>query len=584
MAKKQAVWGIDIGNSSLKALRCQEADESGRIEALAFDYIEHSKILSQPGAEPAEILAETLKTFLSRNSTKGDKVAISVSGQNTISRFLKLPPVDPKKIPDIIRYEAKQWLPFDLNDVIWDFQPIGLAGQSDTAVPTDAEIGMFAMKRDIATKTLKPYLDNAINVDCIQSAPLALYNFAAFDQIAVQNIEEYDPDLPPESVVILCVGTDSTDVVVTNGFSIWIRSISIGGNVFTKALTKTMKLTFSKAEYLKRNAAAAQDPKAVFQAMKPVFNDMLSEVHRSIEYYQSLNRKAKFRRVIALGNAMKLPGLRQFLTQNLGYEVVRLSHFNRLVGGEVTEAPLFKENIFSFSVCYGLALQQLDASPLTTNLVPREIIVDRIIREKKPWALASASALLLGLVCQFAGASRALDTLSKGGYESSENKAEAVQKFSSGMKADTSAAVATFKEVDTIGRNLTSNVEGRLTWLELLRAINSALPKDPPKPEGAKVDATADDISRQNRVFISNIDAITVDDLMTWFTPLKESKKYMPDDEEVFKALTSGGAEGAAASADGSTGAITLQSVRRMKEAERLEEKMPGLLDKLFNR
>jgi type IV pilus assembly protein PilM len=568
MAKKKAVWGIDIGNSSLKALRCQAADESGKIEAVAFDFIEHSKILSQPGSEPAEILAETIKTFLSRNQTKGDRVAISVSGQNTISRFLKLPPVDPKKIPDIIKYEAKQWLPFDLDEVIWSFQPIGTAGRSMTAVPVDSEVGMFAMKRDIAKKTLTPYLTNAIDVDCIQSFPLAIYNFAAFDQLGIHEIEDYDPDNPPDSLVILCIGTDATDVVITNGFSIWIRSIPIGGSVFTKALTKGLKLTFSKAEYLKRNAAAAQDPKAVFQAMKPVFNDMLSEVHRSLEYYQSLNRKVKFSKILAIGNAIKMPGLRQFLTQNLGYEVTRLSQFNRLIGSEVVDAPLFKENLYSFGVSYGLVLQQIGEAPLTTNLIPKEIITDRIVREKKPWVLATVSALLLGFVLCFAGASNALKGISIGDYGRAEEQAKAAQTFSSKMKSETAEAVGVFKEIDTIGRNLTSNVEGRITWLELLRALNIVLPVAKEKIDSQSVDS----LENQDRVFISNIEAITVDNLAEWFKPLKENKRYYPDDEEVQAILNSSGESGETATTDGGTGTATaVKKLSQLTESQRLE-------------
>jgi type IV pilus assembly protein PilM len=565
MAKKKAVWGIDIGNSSLKALRCQAADEPGKIEAVAFDFIEHSKILSQPGSEPAEILAETIKTFLSRNQTKGDRVAISVSGQNTISRFLKLPPVDPKKIPDIIKYEAKQWLPFDLDEVIWTYQPIGTAGRSVTAVPVDSEVGMFAMKRDIAQKTLSPYLSNAIDVDCIQSSPLAIYNFAAFDQLGIQDqdITDYDPDNPPDSLVILCIGTDATDVVITNGFSIWIRSIPIGGSAFTKALTKGLKLTFSKAEYLKRNAATAQDPKMAFLAMKPVFNDMLSEVHRSLEYYQSLNRKIKFGKILAIGNAIKMPGLRQFLTQNLGYEVTRLPQFNRLIGSEVLNSPLFKENLYSFAVSYGLALQQMGEAPLTTNLIPKEIVTDRIIREKKPWVLATASALLLGFVLCFAGASNAFRGVSIGDYGKAEEQAKAAQAYSSKVKSETAAAVGAFKEIDTIGRNLTSNVEGRITWLELLRAINTVLPVAKENIDSQSADA----LEKQERVFISNIEAITVDNLAEWFQPLKENKRYYPDDQEVTEILNS---SGGTVSADGGT-ATPAKKLSELTESQRLE-------------
>ena len=52
-------------------------------------------------------------------------MAISVSGQSGLARFIKLPPVEAEKIPDIVRYEARQQIPFDLNDVIWDYQRMG---------------------------------------------------------------------------------------------------------------------------------------------------------------------------------------------------------------------------------------------------------------------------------------------------------------------------------------------------------------------------------------------------------------------------------------------------------------------------
>ena len=75
-------------------------------------------------------------------------------------------------------------------------------------------------------------------------------------------------------MVVISMGTDATDLVITNGFRVWQRSIPLGGSHFTKALVRELKLTFAKAEHLKRNATAAADPKAVFQAMKPVFGDL----------------------------------------------------------------------------------------------------------------------------------------------------------------------------------------------------------------------------------------------------------------------------------------------------------------------
>src|SRR5215204_2922204 len=116
------VWGIDLGQCALKALRLQQID--GKLTATAFDFVEYPKILSQPDADPDQLIREALTQFLSRNNLRGDTVAISVPGQSGLARFVKLPPVEEKKIAEIVKFEAKQQIPFPLDEVVWDFQKI----------------------------------------------------------------------------------------------------------------------------------------------------------------------------------------------------------------------------------------------------------------------------------------------------------------------------------------------------------------------------------------------------------------------------------------------------------------------------
>jgi type IV pilus assembly protein PilM len=403
MARGNAVWGIDIGQCALKALRCsRHPEDAQRIVVDAFDFIEYPKILSQPEADPVELVGNALTEFLSRNSVRGDRVAISVSGQSGLSRFIKLPPVESKKIPDIVKYEAKQQIPFALEDVVWDYQQMA-GGSEEDGFALETEVGLFAMKREQVFRALKPYNTANIEVDVIQLAPLALYNFAAFDQMPnLPPADEFDPDNPPESTVVISLGTDTTDLVITNGYRVWQRSIPLGGNHFTKALTKELKLTFAAAEHLKRNAATAENPKLLFQAMRPVFNDMLTELQRSIGYFQNVHRNAKIGRAIGLGNAMKLPGLQRYLQQNLGIDVVRIENFRGLSGPGIVDTPAFKDNLLALAVPYGLAVQGLAESRIRTNLIPRELLKDRMIRAKKPWAVAAASLLMLGTSLSYA--------------------------------------------------------------------------------------------------------------------------------------------------------------------------------------
>jgi len=183
MAKSGAVWGIDVGQCALKALRCRPHEkDDNRIVVEAFDYIEYPKILTQPEANREELVREALEQFVSRNTLTGDRVAISVPGQSGLARFIKLPPVEAKKIPDIVKYEARQQIPFALEDVVWDYQTLA-GGSVDDGYALETEVGLFAMKRDQVARALKPLEDVGVEIDIIQLAPLAIYTLGNWDVV-----------------------------------------------------------------------------------------------------------------------------------------------------------------------------------------------------------------------------------------------------------------------------------------------------------------------------------------------------------------------------------------------------------------
>src|SRR5438128_4601364 len=192
MPVQPGVWGIDLRQGALKALRVENID--GQVTATAFDYVEHPKILSQPDADPDQLTREALEKFLSRNTIRGDQVAISIPGQSGLARFVKLPPVEEKKITDIVRFEAKQQIPFNLEEVVWDYQKIGSGAVTD-GFAMETEIGLFAMKRDMVNRYLQHFKDVNVEVHIVQMAPLALCNFVAYDLLGKNEGQEpADPE------------------------------------------------------------------------------------------------------------------------------------------------------------------------------------------------------------------------------------------------------------------------------------------------------------------------------------------------------------------------------------------------------
>lgn len=523
-AAGKGVWGIDIGQAGLKALRLRYAEAADQVLAVAFDYVPHPKILSQPDAIPEELIPQALETFLSRNQIEGDDVCISVPGQTALARFIQLPPVEKGKVPEIVKFEAKQQIPFDLDEVIWDYQLLG-AGSEESGFLLDSEVGLFAMKRDQVMKSLKPFTDRKVEVELIQIAPLALYNFLTYDRLGLRP----DSDAPDaeDYTIVLDMGADNTMLLVSNGVKIWIRNVPIGGNHFTRALTKEMKLTFAKAEHLKCNATRSEDPRAVFQALRPVFNDYVAEIQRSIGYFSSVNRDAKVAKILGLGNGFKLAGLQKFLQQNLQYPVERVDGFDALVGDAVLGAPLFEENLLSFAVPYGLALQGLERTRVSTTLLPPEIATARKIRRKKPWAVATAAALLVGLALSASATAYVYKSVSTDRFGGAE---EAVGDLKTKVGTDEAAyqkEESEYNDIKEDGEKLIGDLDAREDWPALFKAINVCLPVD----TDDALDET--DIRKHNRLKIYNVTAKKMSDVGEWFEGLPaDAVRHLPTQDQ----------------------------------------------------
>ena len=175
MATTKTVWGIDIGQCALKALKLRSVD--GQLQVEAFDVIEHPKILSEPDADRRTLIRQALEQFLAATMWPDSEVAIAVPGQSSFTRFVKLPPVEAKQIPDIVRFEAEQQIPF----------PDRRRDLAMADVPRPRQPGRGGRHlRDEAHRTSPRCSSTSaeveLPVDLVQMAPLALYNFMMFDE------------------------------------------------------------------------------------------------------------------------------------------------------------------------------------------------------------------------------------------------------------------------------------------------------------------------------------------------------------------------------------------------------------------
>lgn len=376
MATPRFAWGIDVGNRALKAIRLSRDGDRLRVDDM--DVIDHEQILSTAGDNKESIVQTSLANFVGRHQVKGGVVGIGVSGQSSFARFIKLPPVEPNKIPEIVRFEAIQQIPFPLEEVEWSYQLF-----QDAESP-DVEVGIFAMRRELVNAIMKNYTDMDMNVQVVQMNPLAVYNAMYYDQ----RIDG--------TTMIVDIGAENTDLIIADGETVWLRNISVGGNAFTEALSKQFKLNFVKAEELKRNAATSKYARQILQTLRPVFDDLVSEIQRSIGFYASIHRDSRIKKVLAMGSTFRLPQLQKYVQNKLQLDVARIDGFTSGAPEDGKLATLMNENLMSMGSAYGLAVQAMGSAKIESSLLPEAIRRAKIWKEKTKWFAGAAVLFLAG--------------------------------------------------------------------------------------------------------------------------------------------------------------------------------------------
>lgn len=384
MASGNVCWGIELGAGAIKAIKIERRGEE--LKVLDFAVVPHKRVLSTPDLDQNDAMRVALGTLVSQHDLTGARIAVSVPGHAAFARFAKLPPVDRKKIPDIVKFEAVQQIPFPIEQVEWDYQTF----QSPDS--PEVEVGIFAMTRERVMQQLAQWQDVGITPSYVNLSPVAAYNALAWDW-------QFTEKTP--GTVILDIGTTSADLIVCEAGRVWMRTFQLGGHRFTQALVDTFKLTYLKAEKLKREAEQSKHARHVFQAMRPIFGDLAQEVQRSLQYYQQLHRDANLTRLIGLGSTFQLPGLRKYLAQQLQLEVVRPEGYNRITfdgprAGELQAASL------NLATAYGMALQGVGLETIEANLMPTSVVRAALWKRKRPWFAAAAAVTLVAGAAGFA--------------------------------------------------------------------------------------------------------------------------------------------------------------------------------------
>jgi hypothetical protein len=343
---------------------------------------------------------------------------------------------------------------------------------------------------------IKYFTDMDMNVQVVQMSPLAVYNAM------------YNDNRLNGTTMVIDLGAENTDLIICDNETIWLRSIPIGGNNFTDALVKAFKLNFAKAEDLKRNAATSKYARQIFQAMRPIFADLVAEIQRSVGFYASVHRDSRIKKVLALGGTFKLPGLQKYLQQNLQLDVERLDTITAAPSAESKLAPNFNENILSIVSAYGLAIQAMGQSKITSSLLPAKIRREKMWKQKTPLFGAAAALFAAGLGVGVATWWLNDMAFHGGTAQAAYSKVEDVERQAKELDAswsDIEGATAPARQKII---NIQSLLDYRSLWPKLMSEVQSSLPQAG-KPQFASLDPAEIKKTPRGQRQIVLIDSIT---------------------------------------------------------------------------
>ncbi len=365
------VWSIDVGKSSLKAIKIHR--EQSSLEIIAVDKIDFEA--TDSGIDSMGQAKNAMRTFAARN-TIDCPVAVVHPSRSAFSRFINLPPVDSKELDKMIEYEAQQQIPFPIDEVIWDYHI-----SEDEGTAAQKEIGIFAVRQEAISDFILDYQE--FPLELISVGYIGLLNYVTFDL------------RPNRPVVVLDMGSDHTDLLIVDGQKFWFRSLPSAGKDFTQALQEKFKLEYSQAEELKTEGGKSEHAAKIFQVVQPLIKDLINEINRSIGFYKSQAGEVKFEDLFLFGNGSKLLGLKNFLQEHLKFRVHVAKGFHRLRVNRDANVALLQRDFPAFASCVGAGIQALGEGDCDVNLLPQEQQEALEFKKKQKTVLIAAASLYL---------------------------------------------------------------------------------------------------------------------------------------------------------------------------------------------
>jgi len=332
--------GLDIGSGYLKLVQLK--DTKGGYELELFDMLPLPPELIVDGSIIDSLrLVDSLKELARKARIKAKDVTISIAGHSSvIIKRVSLPDMSEDELYESIKFEAEQYIPFDIDDVDLDFQILGPKEE-----PGQMDVILVAVKKDIINEYLSVVKEAGFNCQIVD-----------VNSFALENIYEINYEIEPEkNVALVNIGASTINMnILKGGISVFTRDSAVGSNLHTEVLQREFNLTYEVAERLKRGEPVENvSPQDAFSVMELASEEIISEVNRSLEYFHE-----DIHEIVLSGGCALIRDFQNLLAEKIRVETKLMQPFRNIRIPKHLDLAFIQEMAPMAAVAAGLALRR----------------------------------------------------------------------------------------------------------------------------------------------------------------------------------------------------------------------------------
>ena len=310
LTKSNSLLGLDIGSSSIKVANLRQ-DKTGYVMS-DFGMIE-TPADSITGGEIVQPIAvsEAVKGLVADCKIKMKSVATNIWGSAVIVKKITMPRMEVGLVAEQIKWEAEQYIPFDINEICLEYHVLrGVTQSSETM-----DVLLVAAKREFVLNYASAIKSSGLRCEVLDVSSFAL-----------ANCFEYNYGRLTESVALLNFGARVTNfVMMEQGEVVFCRDIPVGGINYSNDIHKELGVSVKEAESLKMSAVMGQAvPVEVSNVLKSTSDVIADEIQNSFDFYLATADHSGISKIYVSGGSARVPGLVDHIsnTTKVGHELL----------------------------------------------------------------------------------------------------------------------------------------------------------------------------------------------------------------------------------------------------------------------